>query len=142
MKKRFEQKSAVYLILQQKDKILLMQRAGSGYMDGFYSVPAGHVEENETLKQAAIREAKEEINIDIIPEQLDLVLTLHRNSEAGEYIDLFFKVKQYQNTIKINEPEKCTDLVFSVPSQHLLVPYVKQALQAIADGKNYLESDW
>lgn len=142
MKKRFEQKSAVYLILEQDNKVLLMQRAGSGYMDGYYGLPSGHVEENETLKQAAIREGKEEINIDVLPEHLDLVLTMHRNSAAGEYIDLFFKVKQYQNTIRINEPDKCTDLVFEDPNKLPLVPYVKEALQAVAEGKNYLEADW
>ena len=32
---------------------------------GFYSFPKGHVEKNETEKQTAIREVKEETNIDI-----------------------------------------------------------------------------
>lgn len=112
MKERFTLKAAVYILIKENDKILLMKRAGSKYMDGFYSLPAGHVDGNETLKQAAIREAKEEINIDLKPQDLDLVLTLHRNSKAGEYIDVFFNIIKYENKIKIKEPSKCSELKF------------------------------
>jgi len=144
MKNRFTLRVAVYLLIKQNEKILFMKRAGSGYMDGFYSLPAGHLEGKETLKAAMIREAKEEINIDIKPEDLDLELTLHRNSPAGEYIDVFFSTKKYFGHLKVNEPEKCADLGFYNPQsiENSIIPYVRQALRAIDSKTTYLEADW
>ena len=34
---------AVYLILRKADKILLMNRANTGWMDGHFSLPSGHM---------------------------------------------------------------------------------------------------
>ncbi len=42
------------------DKILLVQQN-----EGNWSLPKGHVEENETEMETAIREVKEETNIDV-----------------------------------------------------------------------------
>lgn len=144
MKERFMLKSAVYLILRQRNKVLLMKRAGSGYMDGFYSLPAGHLEVGETLRMAMVREAKEEINIEIDPSDLELELTLHRNSECGEYIDVFFSVCDYKNEIRINEPDKCHDLGFFELRNFSgkVIPYIKEALDCIDKKITYLEADW
>lgn len=144
MKERFKLRASVYVILEKEGKTLLMQRAGSGYMDGFYSLPAGHVDGNETFKEAAIREAKEEINIDLSDQDLELILTMHRQSQSGEYVDVFFKVLHYENQIRINEPDKCHDLSFYAlhEKEECMVPYIKQALLAIRNGQIYAEADW
>lgn len=42
-------------------KVLLIQS-----IEGIYGFPKGHMEENETERQTAIREVKEETNIDIV----------------------------------------------------------------------------
>lgn len=144
MVERFKLKSAVYLVLKQDNKVLLMKRAGSGYMDGFYSLPAGHLEQGETLKMAMVREAKEEINIEIDPRNLHLELTLHRASEFGEYIDVFFSVQHYKNELRINEPDKCHDLgFFDVEKMDKpIVPYIRKVLECLDKKINYLEADW
>lgn len=144
MTERFKLRVAVYLVLKNDDKILLMKRAGSGYFDGWYSLPAGHIDGNETLKSAAIREAKEEINIDLTPNDIDLKLTMHRQGNGSEYIDVFFEVKQYQNQICINEPDKCSELIYVNPQEkeEQIIPYIHQALNAIKNNINYLECDW
>lgn len=43
-KDRYKQIVAVHLILQQDDKILFQLRKNTGYGDGLYSLPGGHVE--------------------------------------------------------------------------------------------------
>ncbi len=144
MSNRFTLRAAIYLIIRQNNKILLMQRAGSGFMDGYYSLPAGHIDGNETATEAMIREAKEEINIHIKPQDLHVALTMHRKAPDSEYIDFFFECDRYTDTIQINEPHKCTDLAFYTPTEKSdnIVPYVYQALQAIDDGITYLENGW
>ena len=63
---------AVYLILERDDGcILLMRRCNTGYQDGNYNLPSGHVEDGELPKAAMVREAKEEIGIDVAQEDLE-----------------------------------------------------------------------
>lgn len=60
VRKRAKFISAVHLIFQKGNKILLSLRKNTGWEDGKYSVIAGHVRSNETSIKAMIREAKEE----------------------------------------------------------------------------------
>ncbi len=66
MKERYKFICAVYLILIKENKVLLLKRANTGYEDGNYSLVAGHMDGNETIKQAMIREATEEAGIVMI----------------------------------------------------------------------------
>ena len=68
---------AVYLILKKDNQILLMRRQGSGYYDGWYSLPAGHVEAGELPIAGLIWEMKEELGISIAPEDIRLVHTMY-----------------------------------------------------------------
>jgi len=144
MAERFKIASAVYLVLRQDDQILLVKRANSGYMDGHYSLPAGHIDGGESALDAAIREADEEIGIQVQKEDLRHLLTMHRNSTDRVYIDLFFEVCSYKGIIKNNEPHKCQEIKFfsleSLPKQ--TVPYVQEALFCCENGISYLESGW
>ncbi len=53
----------VHLLFFRGNQILLARRLNTGYRDGEYSVPAGHLDGNETVIAAGIREAKEEIGV-------------------------------------------------------------------------------
>lgn len=53
----------VLIAVQKDDKILLAR--SSRHKPGFFSILAGFVESAETLEQAAVREVKEEVGIDI-----------------------------------------------------------------------------
>ena len=48
-----------------KKKILLSKRKNTGYKDGEYELPGGHLEENETIQECAIRETIEETGHDV-----------------------------------------------------------------------------
>ena len=70
---KFQPYLAVYIIVRQQQRILLLQRKNTGFDDGKWSLPAGHVEEGESALTAAIREAEEEIGIVIPSSALNLV---------------------------------------------------------------------
>jgi mutator protein MutT len=143
-KNRFTIIPAVYLILEKDSKFLFLKRSNSGYMDGFYQFPAGHLEGGETLKQAMIREAKEEVALDIQEKDLDLVFTAHRFVEKGvERIDFFFKSAKFNELeIKNNEPEKCSEIVWLNMNNQKIVPYIKTVLTELQNGKNYIAADF
>lgn len=115
MKERFKTASAVMLMLMKNtddgEMILLQKRKNTGFADGQYDFAAtGHVEENEPMKVAMCREAKEELDIIVKPEDLEFVCLMHKNIGNGSYYSAYFKAIKWEGTPKINEPEKNDEL--------------------------------
>jgi 8-oxo-dGTP diphosphatase len=136
-KKWFMMPVAVHLFLLKGTEILLLRRYNTGYEDGNYSVPAGHVDGNEEVKHAAIREAQEECGIAIDEADLQVVGVMHRKS-AEERIDFFLATTRWSGEITNTEPDKCDELVW-VDIQQLpanMIPYVRQAIH------NYQSGEW
>ena len=96
----------------EDNELLMMKRQNTGYMDGKWSVPAGHVEDHEKPTTAMIRETEEEIGIKIEPEDLKFALVNHRRAEEGSHdrVDYYFHCTRYSGTVKNREPEKCAEL--------------------------------
>ena len=140
---RFKIIPAVYLILVKDNKILLSRRYNTGYFDGDYSFPAGHLDGNETLKQAMLREAKEEIDVLLDPADLELVHTMNRRIPDNERVDFFFTAKKWQGEPKIMELDKCDDLSWfelnSLPKN--TVPYIRQAIDSFLNNMIYSERE-
>jgi 8-oxo-dGTP pyrophosphatase MutT (NUDIX family) len=101
---------AVFLIFRDGDKVLLLRRANTGYMDGSYSLPAGHVDGDEPAVAAACREAKEEVGVDITPDDLEFVHVMHEKAEGHERVNFGFEVQHYKGTLANTEPNKCDAL--------------------------------
>jgi 8-oxo-dGTP diphosphatase len=147
---------AVYVLLRKSEgaseKVLLMRRANTGYRDGDFSLPSGHVggadeKGGESALTAAVREAKEEIGVDIRPEDLRLVHTLHRYSELPEpheRIDLFFETERWQGNPINAEPSKCSDIRWSKLTElpDNLTPEVHRMFIKLAKGEPYSELDF
>jgi len=143
-KERHKLIPTVYLVLIKNDKILLLRRFNTGFMDGYYSFPAGHIEPKETLRQAMVREAKEEIGIEIDKEDLRLVHIIHRKESNEERINFFFTTEKYKGEPKIREPHKCDNLNWfnlnNLPDN--VIPYIRQSIENISQRKIYSEYGW
>lgn len=140
---RFRAIVAVHLFLVRGDSVLLLRRANTGYEDGNYSVPAGHLEGGETARAACMREAFEETGIQLIEPDLTFALVMHRQAET-ERIDFFFSATQWQGEPANHEPDKCDELRWVLLSELPLntVPYVRQAFEAWRAGTRYAEFGW
>lgn len=115
MKKRFTLRCAVFLILTKyengKKYILCQKRQNTGILDNQYDIAcSGHLEKDESVKEAMIREAKEEIGIDINYEDLEYSSTIHATFYDSDYILVTFKTDKYSGTPTIMEPDKCSEL--------------------------------
>lgn len=145
MSERLKAIPASYLILIKGNKILFHLRQNSGYMDGQYSLVAGHLEEGETPTQCMIREAKEEAGIDINPENLELVHTMYRlkTDKTGDRIDFFYVCDTWDGAITNVEPHKCKEMRFFDPDEFPsnLIPYVEEAIKNFVMGIKFSEYD-
>lgn len=143
MTERFTLAVAVYFVLIKDNKILLQQRAGTNYMNGYYGVPSGHLEAGEGCLHALVREVKEETGLEIKKEDLVFKQVIN-NVSNREYMCLFYTVNKYTGVPKIMEPHKCTDLRFfsldNLPEN--LVPELKRYLTNEKVGKVYDESGY
>jgi 8-oxo-dGTP diphosphatase len=124
----------LHLVLRSGPGILMGVRKNTGYCDGMYHLPAGHLEDDETISAGAVREAKEELGIDIHPGDLRLVHTMHQRSDR---LSLFFDVDKWSGNITNAEPDKCELLDWLVPDRlpDNVVPYARVALQLIQQGR-------
>ncbi|GAQ56807.1 NUDIX hydrolase [Streptomyces acidiscabies] len=106
----------VMVILERDGLILLAERRNTGYADGMLNLPSGKVE-NETVAQAAAREALEEVGVHIALSALIPVHVMHyRNPEGGHRIGWFFKPTHWTNTPHNAEPAKCAGISWHPPT--------------------------
>ena len=91
-----------------------------------------------------IREAREEIGVEIDSADLELVHMMHRKQREPtdeRRINLFFAAKKWKGEPKIMEPDKCDDLRWfelgDLPDN--TIPYIKQAIGCLRKNVNYSE---
>lgn len=136
----------VFLVAFQKNKVLLLRRFNTGYRDGYYSVPAGHIDGNESATRAVLRETLEEIGVKLKPNQIKMVHTQHIGliENNKEYLMLYFTTHHKLGEIEIKEKNKCDDLRW-FPVNKLspkMIPYVREAIKKIKQKIIYSEFAW
>lgn len=92
--------SQVYV--KKDDKILMVQE-NKDSKKGKWNMPAGKLEDNETVIDAAIRETKEETNIDV---KINGLIAIQENiSQIGQLIILYFFGEYISGEIKFDSNE-------------------------------------
>jgi 8-oxo-dGTP diphosphatase len=136
----------VHLLFFREDQVLqvlLLRRFNTGYADGQYSVPAGHLDGGETVIAAAAREGLEETGVRIKTDDLAFSSVVHR-IDGDERVDFFVHVRDWQGEPTNTEPDKCDELrwvhVDELPNN--VIPYVKKAIQNHLTGIRFNEFGW
>lgn len=94
-------KKYVGVLVRVGDKCLLCKRNAEGSFPGMWSLPAGKIEPDEPAKDAAVREFKEETNIDIQKENLIYTGLLPRFSRDGEKLKGYMYVYGYDSKTEL-----------------------------------------
>jgi len=145
MSERFKMPVFVGLILRRGNKVCLLKRSNAKLHDGFYAVTGGGVDGNETVTQANVREAQEELGINLKPENLKVAHVLHTRTETGdEYINFFMEATKWEGEPRIMEPNKCSDVSWfaldNLPQN--LMPMHKHVFNMINYDIVYSEYGW
>jgi ADP-ribose pyrophosphatase YjhB (NUDIX family) len=84
------------ITVNDEKKVLLVKR-GNEPRKGLWSVPGGMVELGERVREAGIREVKEECNIDVEPEEVisvvDIILKDQNNGVKYHYVLIEYLAK-------------------------------------------------
>lgn len=118
-KKEQKQKVGVgigVILVNKKGQILIGKRKGTH--EPKYSIPGGHLELGETFEQCAVREMKEETDLDIkSPKVIAVTNNLETFKEEGKHnISIVLLVTEYSGELKIMEPEKCEEWKWCEPN--------------------------
>ncbi len=130
-------KTTVVFLIEKEGNYLFQKRKEANIYGSYYVLPAGHVEEGETVLSAVVRELKEELNITVLPENLSFKMV----ECLDNIVTFFFEVKSYLGIIQNNEPDKHTDVCFLPATDAKVHPMVQKEILAVKNGQHFMETD-
>lgn len=119
------------IIVNHDGKILVGKRKNSHAP--YYSIPGGHLEPGETFEAGAIREIKEETDLDIIdPKVIAVTNNLETyHAEGLHNISIALLAKDFSGKLKNMEPDKCAEWLWVDP-KNLPLPHFDASRMAVA----------
>lgn len=126
----------VCILLEKNNQILLLKRANTGWMDGFWHIPGGGLEENESLAHAVTREAKEELAVDIDPTHVKLIHVQHLNKKT---LGFYFVAHEWKDEPKNNEPDQSSEISWFQSDQlpEDMSPFARRVIESYKSGGDY-----
>ncbi len=91
----------VTVCIKEKDKFLIIQE-GIPKAYGLWNLPGGHLDDNESIIDGAIREAKEETGLDI---ELTSILSIQRSLVNENIVRIVFNAKKISGNITYDKNE-------------------------------------
>ena len=93
----------VGIIIWRQDQVLLIRRKNV-HGSGSWSTPGGHLDFQETPEACAIREAKEETNLDILDPRFFAITNDVFEAEEKHYITVWMEAKYLGGEPVLNAP--------------------------------------
>lgn len=126
------------IIINNENKILILQRGEDSSWAGRWNFPGGKVEDNgESLEEAAARETKEETNLDINPKTINKIGSI----EHKTFIITFFITREYSGNVNINKESQLYEWVSleelkerSFPMDGKINPKLYRAIKNFIEG--------
>ncbi len=144
-RKLFKLAPFVSIILKRDNQILLIMRTNTGFADGLYGMPGGSVDGGQTVAQSACREAKEELGITVVPEDLEVVHVCHINGEGDfEALGFYLETTKWQGEPTNAEPHLHDHIAWfdinKLPENTMSI--IKFNIGYILQNKVYSEFGW
>jgi 8-oxo-dGTP pyrophosphatase MutT (NUDIX family) len=106
-------------------------------------MPAGHIDPDETPREAAVRESKEEVGIEVLPDDIDFVHIQYNRNAKGRHdrTHYYFKIECCDQEPVNKEPHKCSETMWIKAGEQLdeFVPFMNEALTSLMQGNQYSE---
>ena len=131
----------VHALLWRRGAVVLLRRARTGYLDGWYALPGGHLQRGESIVECAMREIREETGIDVAASQLRGAAVMPYQSGEHQGIDFIMACEDFTGEPTLAEPDRA-DAIGFWPADALppnTVPYLRRALELAANREWFLE---
>ncbi|HET6471093.1 MAG TPA: NUDIX domain-containing protein [Pseudomonadales bacterium] len=121
----------VHTLLLRRDAVLLLRRARTGYLDGWYALPGGHLERGESVVACAIRECAEEAGVVLDAARIEPVAALPYRSDGQQGVDFIMACRDFVGEPRLAEPERFDAIGFHATAAlpERTVPYVARVLE-------------
>ncbi|WP_346039508.1 NUDIX hydrolase [Actinomadura chokoriensis] len=133
------------LLFDQEGRVLLMERANTGYADGQAGVPSGHLEAGESVLEAVLRETYEEVGVHLAEGDAQFVHVSHR-CKPGEddRVGFFFAAARWTGEPVNAEPHKCARIWWHDPDDlpFNTVDYIADAIARLRGGGTFSTHGW
>lgn len=139
---------AVIMVFKKDGKIALLHRQNTKWMNNRWGVVGGKVDKGESAIKAAMREAKEEVGINLTLSTSDVSAVLYRThndkDDLSPWVDVIFEITEWQGELYNAEPHAHSELKWFSAKQlpENLTPFTKKYLQMLNEGIKYDESGW
>lgn len=113
MSERFKVTPSVFIAAVKDNQVLLQKRQNTGFYDGYFDLPSGHLEDNEDVLSAAKRELEEETGIVVHAADLELFhVCLNAESPGNPYLYHFFRTIRWSGEPIVGDPDKIVSVDF------------------------------
>ncbi len=134
--------AAVFAVIRDEEgKVLMIKRKNTGYLDGWYGLPAWHIEGDERPTHAMKREILEEVWLEIDEQDLKLINVTHRINSDRVVIDFYYEVRYFDGTPQNTEPNK-SEWVYWIDWKSEEKIQFKETLNRIEKWETYSEIDF
>lgn len=106
----------VHTLLVQSGRWFMLRRANTGFLDGAYTFPGGHVQRGEGVVAAALRECQEEAGVDIAAADLELIAAIPYQTADHEGVDFIARTTRWTGTPRVAEPQLFDDCCWADPT--------------------------
>ncbi|MFC6010036.1 NUDIX domain-containing protein [Nocardia lasii] len=135
----------MHILLIRDERVLLSLRRSGDEFDHRWHLPSGKLEAGESAAAAAVREAAEEVGVDIDPADLRLLHVAHVTApDRDSRLGLFFRTENWRGEPFNREPDKCYALQWfplsKLPAD--LIEYSALGLTAANSPAPYSEFGW
>lgn len=139
---------AVILVFRQGDQVALLHRQNTNWMNGHWGVVGGKVDVGESAIHAAMREAKEEVGVNVNLGTNDVSAVLYRTAndrdDLSPWVDVIFEITAWEGELHNAEPDSHSEMKWfsrdELPEN--LTPFTKKYLSMLDDGIKYDETGW
>jgi 8-oxo-dGTP diphosphatase len=137
---------ASFVILRKDNKVAFVLRNNTDWRNGYYGLPAGKAEHDESALETAVREVKEEAGVVVDKKDLTFLHMRHRKSEDDtlQWIDIVYEATKWKGEPYNAEPKVHSELKWfdldNLPDN--VVPEFYPLIDDIKAGKMYSEYGW